>query len=102
SSAFMRKLTRALAKRGLTHRSETGGGVEAIEWNANNTTIARHLRDCYRRCVPHWVVATLAGERIVMARIEPGRSACWECLLRRLGLPSGSPKEVTSIPDPAI
>lgn len=102
SSAFTRRLTDALAKRGLTHRSETGSGLVAIEWNANDTTVARRLRDCYGRSVPHWVVAALAGERILMARIAPGRSGCWDCLLRRLGLPIGSPKEVTSLPDPAI
>lgn len=101
SSAFMRRLTGALAKRGLTHRSGTGGGVAAIEWNANDTTIARRLCNCYRRGVPHWVLAAL-GERILMARIEPGRSACWDCLLRRLGLPPGPPNEVTALPDSAI
>jgi ribosomal protein S12 methylthiotransferase accessory factor len=102
SSAFTRRLTDALAKRGLTQRSETGAGLVAIEWNADDATIARRLRDCYRRGVPHWVVAVLVGDRIVMARIEPGRSACWDCLYRRLGLPPAPPKKVISLPDPAI
>lgn len=102
SSAFVRRLTGAFAKRGLAHRSEIGGGLVAVEWNANDTTMARRLRDCYRRGMPHWVVAALAGERVLMARIEPGRSACWDCVLRRLGPPPGSPSEVSPLTDSAI
>ena len=102
SCGFVRRLTGALTRRGIAYRSGTGEGLGAIEWNASDITIASRLSDYYRRGMPHWVLAALAGERILMARIEPGRSACWDCLLRRLGLPPNSPKKVTSLPDAAV
>lgn len=102
SSAFVRKMASALAQRGVPDAPKAGISVPAIEWNPSDIAIITLLRDWYRCGVSHWVVATLPDKGIMMARIKPGRSACWDCLLCRLGLPPESLKSVTPLPDAAI
>lgn len=102
SSAFVRRMVSALAERGLPGTPEAGVSVLAIEWNPDDIAIVALMRDSYRRGIAHWVVAALPGERVLMARIKPGRSACWDCLLFRLGLPPESLQTMAPLPDAAI
>lgn len=102
SSTFVRRMASALHLRNIPDACKDERSIPAIEWNPKDPAITAYLRDCYRRGVPHWVVASLPGQRILMARIAPGLSACWDCLLARLALPPTPPKRPGSLPDAAI
>jgi len=50
------------------------------------------LRDLHMAGKTCWLIARMGGEEVLIARLVPGQSLCWDCLLHRAGMPQHNPQ----------